>query len=929
MRGFAVFFLSLALASQIIAQTPTNVIAASQLGYAPSSKKQFSSPAQFNSFVVKRISDDAIAYTGGAPLRSVTDAVIGGSTVWIGDFSAVTTPGRYKIVADGRESYPFDVRSDVFDQATRAAQRFFYYQRAFTAIEQPYAEGPWVHPTDAGRAPAGVVKGWHDAGDLTVYNATMTQAIFWLLETWSDFRPMDDNTNIPESGNGVPDLLDETRWGIEWLLSMQESNGGVWACATAANGTNSYPYGTTFPHTVAPYVKSAAPSTQVTAKAVAVLGYAAGVYRQYDTTFANRCLDAARRGWAWIVANPNQTNDGVAWGTGNTFNMYAQGGDQALLKTNKMWAAAGMLYATGEAQFELAFQTNFETIGWISSFSKSEAFAASLYLRVPTGANPTTKISIKQRIFQMADAVRSDANAHPFQFATYYYWGCNSNAVHRTGQFSLRSFLLDSTRTADRDQTLANLDYLFGRNFLNQVYVSGIDGVSKSRLRGFHQWMKALNASTWHFPGALAGGPNESPDGNDYSYPNNQPFPTWGYWGDPSNPRSGNTPIDARFTDNDSWCTNEVVVSWNAALVYNLYAARAIARGGSGVTVPTGTFAASLDTLPVGGGDVTLTWTSSNATSASIDQGIGIVTLNGSRTITVGQTKTFTLTLSNAGVVQTYVVRVVVPPSGGGNPQDITAAGMPVAFISSPTGNGSRNIEVIRDGITPAIGSSNPAEQYDTYNGGAQRSSDWIGYVYPSSYTFSSLVLQEGIHAANGGFFSGNPRVEVRVANQWVTATGISVTPAYNGSSGQNFASYTLTFNAVAGDGIRLAGAPGGSAYYISVAELRVMATSATGVGEKETTPRDYSLMQNYPNPFNPSTTIEFAVPSASRVTLAVYNLLGQQVRTLVDREMNEGTYPVQWDGRDDNGVQLSSGIYIYRMVAGEFVATQKMILSK
>lgn len=663
-----------------------NFIGATQLGFFPSAKKQFSTPAEFTSFVVRRVSDNATVFTGGAPVRTVTDGqgVLNGAPVWVGDFSNLQTPGRYKIVAGNKESRPFDIRSNIYDEVTRSALRFFYYQRAFTAITQQHAEGPWFRPTDADKAPTGIVKGWHDAGDLTVYNATMTQSIFWLLETWSDFAPNEDNLNIPESGNGVPDLLDETRWGIEWLLSQQEAAGGFWCNTTAANGTNSYPYGQTFPHTVAPYIKGVPPTTQATAKAVAVLGYAAGVYRPFDLVFANRCLEAATRGWNWMVANPNLTNDGSPWGTGNMLNPYAQGGDQSLLKTNRMWAAAGMLYATGEQQYENAFQQFYEPIGWISSYSKSEAFAASLYLRVPSGANQSTKNSIRQRIFEMANGVRNDAQGHPFQFATHYYWGCNSNAMHRSGQFSWRAYTLDTTRSADRDQGLANIEYLFGRNYLNQCYISGVTGVTDQRMKGFHHWMKALNATPWHFPGALAGGPNQSPDPNDISYPNAQPYPVFGYWGDPSNPRTGSVPIEGRFTDNDSWSTNEVCINWNAALVYNLYAARRVARG------------------------------------------------------------------------------------------------------SSPT-----------------------------------------------------------------------------------------VSPGDRG------------------------------------------------------VPSEYVLEQNFPNPFNPSTEIRFSVPEASSVRLTVYNILGQEIKVLVNDVIGQGNHTVVWDGSDNDGKQVSSGIYFYRMQGENFAAVKKMIFAK
>jgi hypothetical protein len=96
--------------------------------------------------------------------------------------------------------------------------------------------------------------------------------------------------------------------------------------------------------------------------------------------------------------------------------------------------------------------------------------------------------------------------------------------------------------------------------------------------------------------------------------------------------------------------------------------------------------------------------------------------------------------------------------------------------------------------------------------------------------------------------------------------------------------------------------------------------------------PRAFSLSQNVPNPFNPSTTISYSVPEEKgmvRVSLKVYNLRGQLVRTLVDEVQEAGGYNVFWDGRNDTGRQVASGIYMYRMQAGEFVQTRKMVLLK
>ncbi len=93
--------------------------------------------------------------------------------------------------------------------------------------------------------------------------------------------------------------------------------------------------------------------------------------------------------------------------------------------------------------------------------------------------------------------------------------------------------------------------------------------------------------------------------------------------------------------------------------------------------------------------------------------------------------------------------------------------------------------------------------------------------------------------------------------------------------------------------------------------------------------PANFVLEQNYPNPFNPSTTIAFSLPEASSITLRIYNINGQLVRTLLSNMLDAGNHSINWDGRSDNGTRASSGIYIYRVVAGDFSAARRMILLK
>ena len=93
--------------------------------------------------------------------------------------------------------------------------------------------------------------------------------------------------------------------------------------------------------------------------------------------------------------------------------------------------------------------------------------------------------------------------------------------------------------------------------------------------------------------------------------------------------------------------------------------------------------------------------------------------------------------------------------------------------------------------------------------------------------------------------------------------------------------------------------------------------------------PQEYTLTQNYPNPFNPGTTIAFDLPADAQVRLAIFNVLGQQVRTLIDRDCAVGRYELEWNGRDENGELVASGVYFYRLTAGDEVLTKKMMLLK
>jgi N-acetylneuraminic acid mutarotase len=118
--------------------------------------------------------------------------------------------------------------------------------------------------------------------------------------------------------------------------------------------------------------------------------------------------------------------------------------------------------------------------------------------------------------------------------------------------------------------------------------------------------------------------------------------------------------------------------------------------------------------------------------------------------------------------------------------------------------------------------------------------------------------------------------------------------------------------------------------YAVDIVEEIVPQGTSVGVRQNnKALPTDFIVSQNYPNPFNPSTTISWQLATGSEVELKIFNLMGQEVRTLIKEIQPAGNYSVVWDGRDDAGNLLASGIYLYKIQAGEYISTHKMVLTK
>ena len=120
-----------------------------------------------------------------------------------------------------------------------------------------------------------------------------------------------------------------------------------------------------------------------------------------------------------------------------------------------------------------------------------------------------------------------------------------------------------------------------------------------------------------------------------------------------------------------------------------------------------------------------------------------------------------------------------------------------------------------------------------------------------------------------------------------------------------------------------------GSGFWYADPEAKLPEAVEVEIGLPTEIPTEYDLDQNYPNPFNPTTNIVFSLPERARARLEVYNTIGQRVSVLIDDEFPAGTHRIKWDARDETGRQVASGLYLYRLMAGEFSKTRTMILLK
>lgn len=526
-----------------------------QIGFYPDSPKIAVVPGDMGGeFQVIDVETGETVYVSA--LHAPKSWEFSGEQVSLADFSELTMPGRYRIAHEtAGSSYEFEISDEIFRELSKASIKAYYFNRASTELKEEYA-GVWArpagHPDDvvyihesaaSPERPAGTVisspKGWYDAGDYNKYAVNSGISTYTLLVAYEHFPEYYQHLslNIPESENGKPDLLDEIRWNLDWLLTAQDPHdGGVYHKVTTKNFA-----GVVMPHETTADRYAVMKSTSGTLNFAAVMAVAYRIYDSYDPIFAAKAIAAAKRAWDWAVQNPEQYYiqppdiQTGAYGDRN-------------LSDEFDWAAAELYITTREAKYWNARNFHEINVGIPSwSYVRPLAWVSLAHHRDKLTAASDIDL-IEQRIIEQGDELLEEVqrSAYGITMGRYerdFVWG--SNGV--IGNHSL--MLLQAYRVTGDETYLnaarANLDYILGRNATGYSFVTGFG--SKPPMFPHHR-QSAADGNVDPVPGFVVGGPQPGQQ-DGCEYPSDLPATTF----------------------LDHWCsysTNEVAINWNAPLVY-------------------------------------------------------------------------------------------------------------------------------------------------------------------------------------------------------------------------------------------------------------------------------------------------------------------------------------------------------------------------
>lgn len=486
----------------------------------------------------------------------------------IADFSAFKKAGTYIVaVPNVGYSYAFTIHNNAAHDVAVASLKGFYFQRVSIPLEPQYA-GKWarpaghpdtavlIHPSAAtANKPAGTIikspGGWYDAGDYNKYIVNSSITMGTLLSAYEDFAAYFDTlkTNIPESSDKIPDILNEVIYNLRWMLTMQDADGGgVYnKCTNAAFDGMVMPGITKLPR----YVVQK--GTAATLDFAAVTAQAARILKNFKTQLpglSDSCLKASAYAWQWALKNPALEYNQSAMNKQFEPKITTGGYGDKHFEDEWFWAACELYTSTKDEQYYKLIKERINDTMSLPSWSNVNMLGDYTLVRNQKmlQKHKADIAGIKNRLIIFADSYLQHVNENAFetvmgQNKKDFIWGSNAVAANQ-GIVLINAYFV----TKDKkyiDHALTNLDYILGRNATGYCFVTGLG--TKSTMHPHHRQSVADNVLE-PVPGLLAGGPNPGmQDKCHYDF----------------------TETEAAYSDIDcSYASNEIAINWNAPLAY-------------------------------------------------------------------------------------------------------------------------------------------------------------------------------------------------------------------------------------------------------------------------------------------------------------------------------------------------------------------------
>ena len=630
------------------------VIADPQVGY--NAAETFNPGTGANQYQVRRWDNDAIVFTGTLQQwNGGATHTQSGDRGWWFDFSSVTTAGSYYVfdVVNNVGSFRFDIGDNVYDEVLKQTVRMYFYQRLNFAKQSPYTDPKWADGASyeganqdrfaTSRFAKGnmatakdVHGGWMDAGDVNKYTTFANSAVIQLAEAYRiNPNVFKDNYNIPESGNGIPDILDELKWELDFLKLMQDATGtnGFLLKVGVDNFNEVTPPSTdTRPRYYLPECTSA------TISGASMFAVAGNVYKNVPvlSSYGLDLITRAEAAWARAkVTTNNFTTFETACDDGDIKSGDADNTAEAQL--DNLFVAAVYLYeATGKAEYKTFAETNYTStnpykINWWGPYWMPQQLALLRLTTLPNVSSTVVNNIRNQKANMNYQYSYPTYNAGTDLYRSHmddaaYHWGHNqprTGAGHMNLDF-ITFNINPSTHAQYKEVAEQYLHWMHGVNPMGMVMLSNMYnyGAEKCANEIYHTWFtdgsiwdNSLTSPNGPAPGYVPGGPNKSYSGTVAGITNQPPQKAYKDW------NAGYPENSWEITEPSIYCQASYVM-----LLARLMTATTAPGDTEAPTAPTNLIASNITE-----NSLTLTWTESTDNVAVVAYEVyqGSTLLNG------------------------------------------------------------------------------------------------------------------------------------------------------------------------------------------------------------------------------------------------------------------------------------------------------------